>query len=107
MRLSSVPNMNYSRRYNLLDTIMFWRNILKKGSIGRFVMKTLKIKSSRRQIFWNTYSHHVQRGIKSQRNVVHTNLRRKFMGKIISFILFDAPHTHIALLNIILMFYLL
>lgn len=100
-------------KYELFKKIQFIRhhNVLeeytKKGSIGRFVMKTLKIKSSRRQIFWNTYSHHVRRGIKSQRNVVHTNLRRKFMGKIISFILFDAPHTHIALLNIILMFYIL
>ena len=85
-------------KYELFKKIQFIRhhNVLeeytKKGSIGRFVMKTLKIKSSRRQVFWNTYSHHVRRAIKSQRNVVHTNLRRKFMGKVISFDHFDS-HT--------------
>ena len=50
----------------------------KKGSIGRYVMKKLQVGKERRQVFWNTYRRVVREGIKKQRNVIHTNLRRKF-----------------------------
>ena len=74
-------------KYDLFKKVQFIRhkNILveyeKKGTIGRFVMKKLKIKKERRKRFWNTYRPMVRKGIKSQRNVIHTNIRRRFLGK--------------------------
>ena len=74
-------------KYDLFKKVHFIRhkNILveyeKKGTIGRFVMKKLKIKKERRKRFWNTYRPMVRKGIKSQRNVIHTNIRRRFLGK--------------------------
>ena len=64
------------------------REYQKKGSIGRFVMRKLKIKKNRRKIFWNTYFSYVRKGIKSQRNIIHTNIRRKFLGKFNNFLKF-------------------
>ena len=57
------------------------REYEKKGSIGRFVMRKLKVKKNRRKRFWNTYFPIVRKGIKSQRNIIHTNIWRKFLGK--------------------------
>lgn len=74
-------------KYDLFKRVQFIRHksVLqeyeKKGSIGRFVMKKLNIDKKRRKIFWNTYHPMVRKGIKSQRNVIHTNIRRKFLGK--------------------------
>lgn len=74
-------------KYELFKRIQFIRhqNVLKeyekKGSIGRFVMNKLKIDKKRRKVFWNTYYPMVRKGIKNQRNVIHTNIRRKFIGK--------------------------
>ena len=62
------------------------REYEKKGSIGRFVMRKLKVKKNRRKIFWNTYFPIVRKGIKSQRNIIHTNIRRKFLGKFNDFL---------------------
>ena len=62
------------------------REYEKKGSIGRFVMRKLKIKKNRRKRFWNTYFPIVRKGIKSQRNIIHTNIRRKFLGKFYNFL---------------------
>ena len=62
------------------------REYEKKGSIGRFVMRKLKIKKNRRKRFWNTYFPVVRKGIKSQRNIIHTNIRRKFLGKFNNFL---------------------
>ena len=62
------------------------REYEKKGSIGRFVMRKLKIKKNRRRRFWNTYFPVVRKGIKSQRNIIHTNIRRKFLGKFYNFL---------------------
>ena len=80
-------------KYDLFKRVQFIRHqsVLreyeKKGSIGRFVMRKLKIEKSRRKIFWNTYFPVVRKGIKSQRNIIHTNIRRKFLGKLCAFFL--------------------
>ena len=74
-------------KFELFKRIQFIRHpsllkdFEKKGSIGRFVMRKLKIKKERRKIFWNTYFNTVRKTVKSQRNIIHTNLRRKFLGK--------------------------
>lgn len=64
------------------------REYEKKGSIGRFVMRKLNVKKNRRKRFWNTYFPIVRKGIKSQRNIIHTNIRRKFLGKFYNFLSF-------------------
>jgi len=74
-------------KYDLFKRVQFIRHksvlqeYKKKGSIGRFVMKKLNIEKKRREMFWNTYHPMVRKGIKSQRNVIHTNIRRKFLCK--------------------------
>ena len=68
--------VQFIRHKNLLS------DYSKKGSIGRFVMNKLGIEKNRRKRFWNTYGIVVRKGIKAQRNVIHTNIRRRFLGKI-------------------------
>jgi len=74
-------------KYDLFKRVQFIRHksvlqeYKKKGSIGRFVMKKLNIEKKRREMFWNTYHPMVRKGIKSQRNIIHTNIRRNFLGK--------------------------
>ena len=68
--------VQFIRHKNLLS------DYSKKGSIGRFVMNKLGVEKNRRKRFWNTYGAVVRKGIKAQRNVVHTNIRRRFLGKI-------------------------
>ena len=75
-------------KYDLFKKVQFIRHkkILdeyeSRGSIGRFVMKKLKIKKERRKRFWHTYRQMVRKGIKCQRNVILTNIRRRFLGKV-------------------------
>ena len=72
-------------KYDLFKRVQFIRHksVLKeyekKGSIGRFVMKNLNI--DLKKTFLKTYYSMVRKGIKSQRNVIHTNIRRQFLGK--------------------------
>ena len=83
----TIMNVIKCAKYELFKRVQFirHRSLLieyeKKGSIGRFMLKKLKIPKERRKVFWNTYYPAVRKGIKSQRNIIHTCIRRKFLGK--------------------------
>ena len=51
------------------------------GTIGKFVMDRLNIDCNSREGFWECYKHVVRKTLKQQRNVVHSALRRKFVGE--------------------------
>ena len=50
------------------------------GTIGKFVMDRLNIDTNCREGFWECYKHVVRKTLKQQRNVVHSALRKKFIG---------------------------
>ena len=51
------------------------------GTIGKFVMDRLSIGENCREGFWECYKHVVRKTLKQHRNVVHSSLRKKFIGK--------------------------
>ena len=53
------------------------------GTIGKFVMDRLNIDTNCREGFWECYKHVVRKTLKQQRNVVHSALRKKFIGTFI------------------------
>ena len=50
------------------------------GTIGKFVMDRLSIGNDCREGFWECYKHIVRKTLKQHRNVVHSSLRKKFIG---------------------------
>ena len=50
------------------------------GSIGKYVMDGINVEESARKNFWKLYKPIVRQSIKMKRNVVHTALRKRFIG---------------------------
>ena len=52
------------------------------GTVGKFVMDRLSIGKNCREGFWGCYKHVVRKTVKQQQNVVHSALRKKFIGEL-------------------------
>ena len=52
------------------------------GTFGKFFMDGLSIGNDSREGFWECYKHVVRKTLKQHRNVVHSSLRKKFIGRL-------------------------
>lgn len=80
-------NLLKTTKFELFRYVQFIRhdsileNFTSKNSIGAFVMNKLGVDTTDRTIFWRTYMHVVRKGIKVQRNITHSALKKQFLCK--------------------------
>ena len=80
-------NLLKTTKFELFRYVQFIRhdsileNYTSKNSIGAFVMNQLGVDAEDRCMFWKTYRHVVRKGIKVQRNITHSALKKQFLSK--------------------------